>query len=231
MKFLLILILIPFIYSLNNTYIGNNNGNWFNDTNWSLNRTPVITDNVFITNNSVIAKSHITLFSKNISLVNSSLDIQTYGCSNIVIGDKSTVNFNNSVFKGDIYNYGIINLNNKCNHSGDIYNYNSYMILLYSSSLNINGTIFNEAVNISFNSINRQHYNKISNIHANRIIGGNTTLFVAKNQLTHDNEKFCWTILSGNYIVGKYNFNNEEYRNSSIIKQYVYVWVCFEDYH
>lgn len=46
MKLYIILLLIQFVVSLDNIYVGNYKGSWFNNHNWSLNRTPIYTDNV-----------------------------------------------------------------------------------------------------------------------------------------------------------------------------------------
>ena len=232
--YIIILLLIPFIFSIDNTFIGKNKGDWFNDSNWSLNRIPIYTDNVYIYNKQeVTVHSYATLKSNNITLVNSSLDIKSggYGVFNNLINNyDSMLHVNNSELIGNIYNYGSIIINEKCHHTKNIYNSNGNMVLNYGSSLVINGSMIDEIGNVTFYSVDRDHWYKASFIHANRIMG-NTTLTLLKDQITNNNQKFCWTILNGNYITGEYILDNQEYKHSSVIKQDIYVWICLDSYY
>jgi len=226
MKFFFVIIFISFVYSLNNTFIGNNS-NWFDNSNWSLNRIPISIDNVSIINKTVVAKNY-NMYANNIVLKNSSLFINTKCYSNLHIDAKSILNLFKSNINGTIYNNGSTIINNKCNHTGNFYNNNSNIILKYASNLNIIGILYNNLVTIKFDSINNDHWIDASVISANKIFG-NGTLLVKLNQINPDNVGFCWQILYSNHIHGNYTLSNKEYKNSYIHK-YFSVWVCFNKY-
>lgn len=183
-----------------------------------------------LSNKHVITNSKNTLTSNKILLANSSLNIDGFGKFNMLFIDhNSNLYLNHSNITGDIYNYGKLIVNEKCNHNKNIYNYESDIMLKSGGFLLIDGTMINESNNITFYSTNMNHWYDASYINANNITG-DTTLVILKKRIIKNNEQFCWSLLIGNTETN-YIFNNYEYEYSNIVKKNIYIWVCLNSYY
>lgn len=222
--------LVSTVLTLNNTYIGNPRGDWFNKNNWGLGRVPICSDTVYIMNNYVISGKDGRICFRRLEIENSIIDINNNYNGDIKVHSNSIVHFSGVIGESNIESNGTIIIDKKCENNGNIKcGKNSNILLNYGGSINVNGSITSDNTNIIFDSIDTDHWEMASNIHSNRIVG-NYTLDVKRYQKVGKNEKFCWTILSGNYIVGNYRYENREYNNSRMIRQDIYIWVCFENY-
>ena len=76
------------LFAEENKYIGANNGSWFDDANWSLNRAPEASDDVVVESRTVVATDTAGLTATDQPIKVNSL---TLNGANLTIGDENPV--------------------------------------------------------------------------------------------------------------------------------------------